>query len=43
VATSTGKYWKYWEVMEKQIATGKYWKKCFFIPSTRKYWEVLDF
>jgi hypothetical protein len=30
VATSTGKYWKYWKVLEKKIGTGKYWKNSGF-------------
>jgi hypothetical protein len=42
VATSTGKYWKYWKVLGKKIGTGKYWKNSAFsypvLESTGKYW-----
>jgi hypothetical protein len=40
VATSIGKYWKYWEVLEAKIGTGKYWKTVLFHT---QYWKVLDF
>ena len=45
---STGKYWKYWKVLEKKVGTGKYWKNSafsypvlestwFFIPLAKFY------